>query len=99
MDKLKTIYLLFALLSFYTSFQAQVLEGTTNEVSLKFGFPELQIKDDLQFLDENDNENIDPGEGSIIRFSIENVSKYPARNVMVSPRELNNIQGLNIPEQ
>lgn len=79
---------------------AQVLEAGSNPVNLNFGYPELRFQDEsILFLDENDNGIIDPGEGSIIRLTIENNSRYQAKNVIVSLQDLNNIEGLEIPEE
>ncbi|MEL6853248.1 MAG: hypothetical protein AAFP92_32355, partial [Bacteroidota bacterium] len=46
--------------------------------------------------DENDNGIVEPGEGSLISFTLQNVGPYPAKNVTVFPRELNDIQGLSL---
>lgn len=78
----------------------QILEATSNQVSLDFGYPELRFKNDaIQFIDENDNGIIDPGEGTIIRLVIENLGKYPAKDVRLRPQELNQINGLELPEE
>ncbi len=80
--------------------QGQVLEATSNQLSLDFGYPELRFKNDaIQFIDENDNGIIDPGEGTIIRLVIENLGKYPAKDVRLRPQELNQINGLELPEE
>ncbi|MFK7923413.1 MAG: hypothetical protein AB8H47_15730 [Bacteroidia bacterium] len=77
---------------------AQVLTATSNPVNLDFGYPELRFKNDvIRFIDENDNGIIDPGEGTIIRLVIENLGKYPARDVILQPQELNQINGLELP--
>ncbi|MEL7531576.1 MAG: hypothetical protein AAFN10_09725 [Bacteroidota bacterium] len=78
----------------------QTLEATSNQLSLDFGYPELRFKNDaIRFIDENDNGIIDPGEGTIIRLVIENLGKYPANDVRLRPQELNQINGLELPEE
>lgn len=78
----------------------QTLEATSNQISLDFGYPELRFKNDaISFIDENDNGIIDPSEGTIIRLVIENLGKYPAKDVRLRPQELNQINGLELPEE
>lgn len=92
--------LLGALAFSFTGLQAQVLEGSTNTVKLDFGYPELRfINEAISFLDENDNNIIDAGEGSIIRLTIENQSRFVAKDVIVTLQDLNNLEGLEIPEE
>ena len=75
---------------------AQVVTATSHTVELNFGFPDLQVQDNLSFIDENDNNYIDRGEACVISFTVENVGKYPAKGVTVTPEELNNIGGLRL---
>jgi hypothetical protein len=94
-------YFLVGLMAMLTALplSAQVLEAQSNPVNLDFGYPELRFKsDEIGFLDENDNGIIDPGEGAIIRLSIENTSRYVAKDVIITPQDLNNIQGLEVPK-
>ena len=89
----------FVMLFSHSLLKAQVIEATSEAYRMNFGFPELQVLDDLQFLDENDNNIIDPGEGGIISFTVENKSKYTAYSVTIFPSELNNLTGLELPEK
>lgn len=90
--------LLIALILGPLSLTAQVLTGTSPAVRLDFGYPDLQVLDDLEFLDENGNDNIDPGEVIQISFTLENAGEYPALGVEIKPEELNRITGLDLPE-
>lgn len=77
---------------------AQVIDNTSKSLRLTFGFPDLQVEDDIQFQDQNDNNIIDPGEGGLISFTIKNAGKYPAIKVAVYPKELSGVLGLELPE-
>lgn len=93
-------WLFLSLIFAYGYGQAQVIEANSNPVNLDFGYPELRFQNDAtSFIDENDNGIIDPGEGTIIRLVIVNQGKYPARSVMLQPQELNQISGLELPEE
>lgn len=81
-------------LSFMLPLQAQTFTARTEPLKLDFGYPRLRVLDDLQFLDENENNRIDPSESSLITFSVENTTQYPARNVVIRPQELNKIAGI-----
>lgn len=72
----------------------QALVSTTDTMRMDFGYPLLKAKDDLTFIDQNDNGQIDPGEGCAITFTLLNDSRYPARDVLIRPKELNNLAGL-----
>jgi len=72
----------------------QELVSTTDTMRIDFGYPLLKAKDDLTFIDENENGQIDPGEGCAITFTLLNDSHYPAREVVIRPKELNNLAGL-----
>ncbi len=72
----------------------QALVSTTDTMSMDFGYPLLKANDDLTFIDENENGQIDPGEGCAITFTLLNKSRYPARDVVIRPKELNNLAGL-----
>lgn len=89
-------FVLFALC--VSSVSAQVIDDTSKSLRLQFGFPDLQVEDDIQFQDQNDNNIIDPGEGGLVSFTIKNAGKYPAINVAVYPKELSGIIGLELPE-
>jgi hypothetical protein len=88
--------LLFLLILFPAMSLAQTVTATSNAVELNFGFPELQVRDNLTFIDENGNNYIDRGEACVISFTVENVGKYPAKGITVTPEELNNIGGLRL---
>jgi len=75
----------------------QALQTTSDTLRLDFGYPVLESKDDLTFIDQNENGQIDPGEGCTIVFTLENRSDYPAQNVRVRPREINALEGLLLP--
>jgi hypothetical protein len=79
--------------------QAQEIHGISDTMQLNFGYPILKAKDDLIFTDENENQQIDPNEGCVITFTLMNTSRYPALDVLIKPRELNGIQGLNWPDE
>ncbi|MEM6343733.1 MAG: hypothetical protein AAF927_07625 [Bacteroidota bacterium] len=97
---MKNILILSSLLLMTLSSFGQTLEATSNQISLDFGYPELRFKNDaISFIDENDNGIIDPSEGTIIRLVIENLGKYPAKDVRLRPQELNQINGLELPEE
>lgn len=76
--------------------QAQQIVGRSEAVALDFGFPRLRVLDDIQFLDENDNNRIDPGESCLISFTVENYGRYPAHKVSIRPEELNKLAGLEM---
>jgi len=93
------LILCFALtLGLSTALPAQVLTGISPSVALDFGYPDLAVLDDLEFQDENNNDNIDPGELIQISFTLENTGKYPAIGVLILPEELNRISGIDLPE-
>ncbi|MEM9986624.1 MAG: hypothetical protein AAF804_16155 [Bacteroidota bacterium] len=76
----------------------QVLTGTSEAVELNFGYPILKAQDDLTFFDENQNQQIDPGEGCAIVFTLKNESAYPAQNVLVKPNLVNLKGDLTLPK-
>lgn len=90
--------LITGLLGGVATLPAQVFTGTSSEVMLDFGYPSLQVLDDLEFMDENGNDKIDPGEVIQISFTLENQGQYPAVGVEILPEELNRISGLDLPE-
>jgi len=79
------------------SLHAQELSTTSDTLSLNFGFPILRAQDDLTFVDENENDQIDPDEGCLISFTIKNNSSYPARDIEIVPQELNQLKGIALP--
>lgn len=81
------------------SARAQEIYAQSDTLNLDFGYPILTVIDDLRFTDENDNNNIDPEESSIISFTIKNTGAYLARAVSIRPQELNNLAGLLLPEE
>lgn len=78
---------------------AQEYRGTSNSVALDFGYPKLQFMDDIEYLDEDNDNQLSSGEAMLISFTIRNLAEYPANNVKVRPEELNKIAGLDIPEE
>ena len=75
----------------------QQLTGTTDTLSMDFGFPNLRANDDLVFIDGNENGQIDPEEACAIVFTLINDSRYPAQDVLIKPAELNALYGLALP--
>lgn len=78
---------------------AQEVRATCDTLTLDFGYPLLEAQDDLTFVDENENGQIDPGEGCAIVFTLANRSKYAAQTVYIKPNELNGITGLMVPQE
>ncbi|MEM7660035.1 MAG: hypothetical protein AAF399_28250 [Bacteroidota bacterium] len=94
---LKISLLSFSLmLAYSSSLLAQTVSATSKGVTMDFGYPKLQVLDDVTFTDENDDDLLSAGEAMLIGFTIENKGKYPAVNVKVIPQELNNIPGLDL---
>ena len=85
------------LLGYHLSF-GQTITAESKELVLKFGFPELAIMDDLKYEDENGNKLLDADAACIISFSVKNSGKYPAKDVVIRPEELNGIKGIELPE-
>ncbi|MDX2247860.1 MAG: hypothetical protein SF052_13835 [Bacteroidia bacterium] len=81
------------------SAHAQEIYAQSDTLHLDFGYPIISVVDDLRFTDENDNNNIDPGESSIISFTIKNTGNYLAKGVSIRPQELNNLSGLMLPDE
>lgn len=77
----------------------QTIRSATDTLSLNFGYPSLKAEDDLMFKDENGNSQIDPSEGCVITFTLLNESHYPARDVLIRPKELNGLEGVMLPEK
>ena len=96
---IRSIFLVLCLSLGFQSLSAQIIKDSSKSIRLNFGFPELQVEDDIQFQDQNDNNIIDPSEGGLISFTIKNVGKYPAKNVAVFPKELSGVPGLELPEK
>ncbi|MEZ4827495.1 MAG: hypothetical protein R3C61_14625 [Bacteroidia bacterium] len=97
MQKITTLIILFC--GLVSRVAGQEIYGTSDTLILDFGYPILTVIDDLRFTDENDNNNIDPEESSIISFTIKNTGAYMARAVAIRPKELNNLTGLRLPEE
>lgn len=96
---MKRILLALALALVTFSLIGQELTSTSESVTLDFGFPSLKANDDLVFIDDNENGQIDPGEACAIIFTLANKSQYPAQDVLIKPSEINGLQGLIIPPQ
>lgn len=77
----------------------QTFQAESEEITMKFGFPELKIMDDLLYEDENQNKQLDVDEACLISFSVQNVGKYTAKDVAIRPEELNGIKGLDLPKK
>jgi hypothetical protein len=90
---LRALALAFGLLLAYPAW-SQELISTSDTMRLDFGYPLLKAKNDLTFLEQNENGQIDSAEGCAITFTLLNDSRYPARNVYIRPKELNGIAGL-----
>ncbi len=98
MKYLLTLLIFFPLAFSGASAWGQVLTSTSESVELDFGYPILKAQDDLTFFDENQNQQIDPGEGCAIVFTLKNESPYPAQNVIVKPNLVNLKGDLTLPK-
>ncbi|MEO1450173.1 MAG: hypothetical protein AAFV07_11635 [Bacteroidota bacterium] len=78
---------------------AQELNQLSKPITLNFGYPELKIMDDLQFIEEEENNSLDPDESGLISFTVKNVGSYTAYGVAVVPEELNGIEGVYLPSE
>lgn len=78
---------------------AQELTKASKPISLNFGYPQLKILDDLQFIEEEENNSLDPNESGLISFTVKNTGAYTAFGVAVVPEELNGIQGVYLSEE
>ncbi|MDP5172603.1 MAG: hypothetical protein NWR72_20340 [Bacteroidia bacterium] len=92
MKWISLVFLLLASLSGY----AQKFVATSLPVKMDFGYPVLEDMDDVTYIDDNNNNIIDPGEGALITFTLKNTGKWTARNVQIRPEELNGINGIEI---
>lgn len=79
--------------------QAQSFTAESRPVDLNFGYPVLRVLDDLTYVDENENNQLEPNEAGVINFTLVNEGKYPAIGVVVTPKELNGIFGLDLPKE
>lgn len=73
----------------------QTFTGKSDSVRLNFGYPTLALVDTISFMDENENNLLEPDESSLAVFTIKNTSKYPAKNVTIQPEELNGLGGFS----
>jgi hypothetical protein len=78
---------------------AQEFTAESDSVGLNFGYPVLRAMDDLTFMDENENGRLEANEGGIVSFTLINESIYPAIGVVIRPKELNNIAGIDLPKE
>lgn len=96
---LKYIITGICLLYSFSNLAGQEIYADSDSLHLNFGYPILTVIDDLRFIDENENDNIDPEESSIISFTIKNTGRYLAHDVTIRPQELNNLMGIMLPEE
>ena len=94
----KNIVLIILIIMGAFTLKAQEIYGTSDSLKMDFGYPTIELIDDIQFLDEYDNNHIDPGETISISFTIENKGKYIAKSLSIHPQEYNNIAGLEFTE-
>ncbi|WNJ19198.1 hypothetical protein [Pontibacter sp. G13] len=89
--------LFFLVLLFCGKASAQEVVAVSDSITLDFGYPALVILEDLTFFDDNEDNELNPGEGAVISFTIQNQGEYPAKGVVVKPKELNDLPGLVLP--
>lgn len=77
---------------------AQEFRGSSPSIQMDFGFPELKVMDDIEFVDEDDDFQLSAGEAMLISFSIQNNGEYAAKDVMIQVSELNGTLGIDLPE-
>jgi hypothetical protein len=94
----KNILLILGFVLIMSGLKAQEIFGTSDSLAMNFGYPVIEVIDDLKLIDENENNHIDPGETISISFTIKNIGKYIAKSLSIHPQELNNIAGLSVPE-
>ncbi|MEO0895610.1 MAG: hypothetical protein AAFY71_04400 [Bacteroidota bacterium] len=90
---MRNIVIIGLLLMTYLQGFSQTFTGKSDSLQLDFGYPVIQLTDTVSIEDENGNGLLEPDESSVVLFTIKNISKYPAKNVTISPEELNNIRG------
>ncbi|MCI4667779.1 MAG: hypothetical protein MRZ79_06425 [Bacteroidia bacterium] len=83
------------LVGLFGQLHAQTFKAESDSIKLHFGFPTLALVDTISFMDENENRLLEPDESSVAVFTIKNTSKYPAKEVMIAPEELNGIEGFD----
>ncbi len=69
----------------------------SNRIYLHYGYPELILSNDIAFADGNNNGTLEIGESGTFTFLLENKSQYVAKGVVVRPRVVSNITGLEFP--
>ena len=78
--------------------QGQEIRGLSPSIQMDFGYPELQVLEGVEFVDENDDNILSAGEAMLISFSIKNIGEYPAVKVKIRLKELNQVPGLDLSE-
>ncbi len=82
-----------------SSLTAQTMREKSAAIKINYGYPELVISKELSFNDQNNNKSIDPGETVTIGFFIDNKGLYPAKNVTIKTRDMNQTVGLILEEE
>ena len=78
---------------------AQPVTGTSNNVSINFGMPEIEYDGEMIFNDVNNNNALDVEESVQIGFYLINSGKYVANNVRVRTVLENELIGINLPAE
>jgi hypothetical protein len=71
----------------------------SNKIYLYYGYPELILSNDIAFVDGNNNSTLEIGEEGTFTFLLENKAQYVASGVIVRPRVVSNIAGLEFPSE
>lgn len=71
----------------------------SNKIYLYYGYPELILSNDIAFADANNNGTLESGEQGTFTFLLENKAQYVASGVVVRPRVVSNMAGLEFPNQ
>lgn len=77
----------------------QPQSARSNKIYLYYGYPELILSNDIAFSDGNRNGTLESGEEGIFIFLLENKAQYVASDVVVRPRVISSIQGLEFPAE
>lgn len=77
--------------------EAQIFRDDSEPIQLTFGYPDLEIEDDLRYTDENGNNLLEPTESAFIRFTLSNQGRYPAQNIVITTEDLNDLGGFTLP--
>ena len=93
---LPSLLTLSLLLAAFFSVSAQET-ARSNRIYLHYGYPDLVLSNDIAFVDGNNNSTLEIGEAGTFTFLLENKASYVAKGVVVRPRVVSNIAGLEFP--